>query len=383
MASAALAAGLKSKVPYFISPGSNAIQSTIERDGQMKTLNDAGGTLLSNSCGPCIGQWDRVNGPKEQNAIVTSFNRNFRARQDGNPNTLAFIGSPEQVTAMAFSGRLDFDPRRDTIKTADGKDFKFPEPTGDELPKRGFVVDKDGFLAPAADGGNVQVAVAPSSKRLALLEPFSAWDGKDITGARVLMKAKGKCTTDHISAAGKWLVYRGHLDNIANNTFIGATNAFNDQIGVGTDLTDGATKPYPDVARSYKKQGIAWLAVGDENYGEGSSREHAAMQPRHLGGRAILVRSFARIHESNLKKQGMLPLTFANPADYDKVREDDKVDVLGVTSIAPGAQLTVKLTHSDGSVDEFKVNHSMSAEQIEWFKAGSALNLVAKQQAKG
>jgi aconitate hydratase len=293
---------------------------------------------------------------------------------------LAFIGSPEQVTAMAFAGRLDFDPRTDVIKTKDGKDFKFPSPRGDELPKNGFLVDKEGFLAPAADGSAINVAVDPKSKRLALLAPFAPWDGKDIVGARVLMKAKGKCTTDHISAAGKWLTYRGHLDNIANNTFIGATNAFSDTIGEGKNLLDGTTKPYPDVARAYKAAGIPWIAVGDENYGEGSSREHAAMQPRHLGGRAILVRSFARIHESNLKKQGMLPLTFGNAADYDKVREDDVVDILGLTTLAPGQPLTVKLTHHDGRTESFLANHTMSSEQIEYFKAGSALNLVAAQQ---
>jgi aconitate hydratase len=383
LADAALKAGLKAKVPFLITPGSETIHLTIQRDGQMATFDTAGGTVLANACGPCIGQWDRTDLPKgTKNAIVTSFNRNFRGRQDSNPETLAFIGSPEQVTAMAFAGRLDFDPRTDTIKTPDGKDFKFPAPTGDELPKQGFLVDKDGFLAPADDGSKVNIAVDPKSKRLALLEPFKAWDGKDITGARVLMKAKGKCTTDHISAAGKWLTFRGHLDNIANNTFIGATNAFNDKIGEGKNLLDGSTKSYPDVARAYKAAGISWIAVGDENYGEGSSREHAAMQPRHLGGRAILVRSFARIHESNLKKQGMLPLTFANPADYDKVREDDVVDILGLPSLKPGQPLTVKLTHHDGTTETFLANHTMSGEQIEYFKAGSALNLVAQQQKK-
>jgi aconitate hydratase len=383
LAEAALAAGLTAKVPFLITPGSETIHLTIQRDGQMATFDRAGGTVLANACGPCIGQWDRTDLPKgTKNAIVTSFNRNFRGRQDSNPETLAFIGSPEQVTAMAFAGRLDFDPRTDVIKTTDGKDFKFPSPRGDELPKNGFLVDKEGFLAPAADGSAVNVAVDPKSKRLALLAPFAPWDGKDIVGARVLMKAKGKCTTDHISAAGKWLTYRGHLDNIANNTFIGATNAFSDTIGEGKNLLDGTTKPYPDVARAYKAAGIPWIAVGDENYGEGSSREHAAMQPRHLGGRAILVRSFARIHESNLKKQGMLPLTFGNAADYDKVREDDDVDILGLTTLAPGQPLTVKLTHQDGTTESFLANHTMSSEQIEYFKAGSALNLVAQQQKK-
>lgn len=382
LADAALKAGLKAKVPFLISPGSETIHLTIKRDGQMKTFDDAGGTVLSNACGPCIGQWDRSDKKGEKNAIVTSFNRNFRGRQDSNNETLAFIGSPEQVTAMAFSGRLDFDPRRDTIKTPDGKDFKFPLPTGDELPKQGFVVDKDGLIPPAADSSKVSVAVDPKSKRLALLDPFAKWDGKDITGARVLLKAKGKCTTDHISAAGKWLTFRGHLDNISDNLYIGATNAFDDKIGEGKNVVTGEKKSFPAVARHYKANNIPWIVVGDENFGEGSSREHAAMEPRHLGGRAILVRSFARIHESNLKKQGMLPLTFAVAADYDKVREDDVVDVLGVTTITPGKQLTVRLTHSDGSKEEFPVNHSMSEEQIAWFKAGSALNLVAEQSKK-
>ncbi|MBM4281034.1 MAG: aconitate hydratase [Deltaproteobacteria bacterium] len=383
LAKAALDAGLKAKVPFLISPGSETIHLTIQRDGQMATFGQAGGTVLTNACGPCIGQWDREDVKKgTKNTIVTSFNRNFRGRQDSNPETLAFIGSPEQVTAMAFSGRLDFDPRTDTIKTTDGRDFKFPQPTGDELPKQGFLVDKDGFLPPAADGSKINIAVDAKSRRLALLDPFAPWDGKDITGARVLMKAKGKCTTDHISAAGKWLTFRGHLDNIANNTFIGATNAFNDKVGEGKSLLDGSTKAYPDVARAYKAAGVPWIAVGDENYGEGSSREHAAMQPRHLGGRAILVRSFARIHESNLKKQGMLPLTFASAVDYDKVREDDLADIVGLTAIAPGQPLMVRLHHADGTKDEFAVNHTLSAEQIEWFKAGSALNLVAAQQKK-
>ncbi|HEY1099587.1 MAG TPA: aconitase family protein, partial [Myxococcota bacterium] len=353
--------------------------------GQMKTFDDAGGTVLANACGPCIGQWDRTDMKKGTvNTIVTSFNRNFRGRQDSNPETLAFIGSPEQVTAMAFSGRLDFDPRTDSIKTPDGKDFKFPQPTGDELPKQGFLVDKDGLIAPSADGyDTAKVAISPTSKRLAFLEPFTAPDTtKDLTGARVLMKAKGKCTTDHISAAGKWLTFRGHLDNISDNLYIGATNAFDDKIGEGKNVLDGSHGSYPSVARAYKAAGVPWIAVGDENFGEGSSREHAAMEPRHLGGKAILVRSFARIHESNLKKQGMLPLTFANAADYDKVQEDDVVDILGVSKLAPGQSLTVRLTHKDGSVEEFPVNHTMSAEQIEWWKAGSALNMVAAQQHK-
>lgn len=378
LADAAMKAGLKAKVPYLISPGSETIHLTMKRDGQMATFNAIGGTVLSNACGPCIGQWKRddvTSGTK--NAIVTSFNRNFRARNDSNPETLAFIGGPEQVTVMAFSGRLDFDPRTDTIKTPDGKDFKFPEPRGDELPTQGFLVDKEGFLAPAADGSKVQVKVDPASTRLALLDKFAPWNGRDVVDAPVLLKAKGKCTTDHISAAGKWLTYRGHLDNISNNLYIGATNAFTDKVGEGKNILTGETKPFPDVARAYKAAGKTWVVFGDENFGEGSSREHAAMEPRHLGGAAIIVRSFARIHESNLKKQGMLPLTFANAADYDKVREDDLVTLQGLPQLAPGKPLTVVLKHKDGGTDSFSVNHTMSAEQIEWFKAGSALNAVA------
>ena len=383
LADAALKAGLKARVPFLISPGSETIHLTIQRDGQMKTFDDAGGTVLANACGPCIGQWDRQDIKKGTvNAIVTSFNRNFRGRNDSSNDTLAFIGSPEQVTAMAFSGRLDFDPRTDTIKTPDGKDFKFPEPQGQELPLSGFLSDKDGLVRPVADGSAIQIKVDAASKRLALLEPFPAWDGKDVVGARVLLKAKGKCTTDHISAAGKWLTYRGHLDNISNNLYIGATNAFDGKIGEGKNCLTGERKSFPDVGRAYKAAGVAWIVVGDENFGEGSSREHAAMEPRHLGGRAILVRSFARIHESNLKKQGMLPLTFSSPGDYDKILEDDLVDIVGVAGVAPGKALTIRLRHSDGTTEEFGVNHSMSADQLEWFKAGSALNMVAHAAAK-
>ena len=385
LADAALKAGLKVKMPFLITPGSETIHLTIQRDGQMKTFNDAGGTVLANACGPCIGQWDRQDVKKGTvNAIVTSFNRNFRGRNDASNETLAFIASPELVTAMAFSGRLDFDPRTDTITTADGKEFKFPEPTGDELPKHGFLVDKDGLILPDPDGyRTAKIAVSPTSKRLALLDAFTAPDtNAELTGARVLMKAKGKCTTDHISAAGKWLTFRGHLDNISNNLYIGATNAFDDKIGEGKNLLTGEHKSFPDVARAYKAAGVPWIVVGDENFGEGSSREHAAMEPRHLGGKAIIVRSFARIHESNLKKQGVLPLTFANAADYDKVEQDDVVDIVGLPSLAAGKALTVRLTHSDGGVEEFAANHTMSAEQIEWWKAGSALNMVAAQQHK-
>jgi aconitate hydratase len=383
LAAAASAAGLKAQVPFLISPGSETIHLTIQRDGQMATFNSIGGTVLANACGPCIGQWKRDDiKTGEKNSIVTSFNRNFRGRNDANNETLAFIGSPEVVTAMAFAGTLSFNPLTDTLKTPDGKDFKFPAPSGDELPKSGFLVDKEGLIKPEPDGDKVQVRVDPKSKRLALLEQFAPWNGKDVEGAFVLLKAKGKCTTDHISAAGKWLTYRGHLDNISNNLYIGATNAFTDKIGEGKDQLDSTTKPFPDAARAYKKAGKPWVVFGDENFGEGSSREHAAMEPRHLGGAAIIVRSFARIHESNLKKQGMLPLTFANPVDYDKVREDDTVDIKGLTTLAPGKPVDVVLKHKDGSSDTIQVNHTMSQEQIEWFKAGSALNYVARTQRK-
>ena len=383
LAMAAHKAGLKAKVPFLISPGSETIHLTIKRDGQMAAFDSIGGTVLANACGPCIGQWKRDDiKPGERNSIVTSFNRNFRGRNDANNETLAFIGSPEIVTAMAFAGSLSFNPLTDTLKTPDGKDFKFPAPTGDELPKSGFLVDADGLIKPAPEGEKVNVRVDPKSKRLALLEPFAAWSGKDVMGAFVLLKAKGKCTTDHISAAGKWLTYRGHLDNISNNLYIGATNAFDDKIGEGKNVMSGDKKPFPDVARAYKAAGKPWVVFGDENFGEGSSREHAAMEPRHLGGAAIVVRSFARIHESNLKKQGMLPLTFANPADYDKVQEEDTVDILGLTSLAAGKPVEIVLHHKDGGIDKIGANHTMSAEQIEWFKAGSALNHVAKSQQR-
>ncbi len=378
LAAAAEKAGLKAKVPFFISPGSETIHLTIQRDGQMATFASAGGTVLANACGPCIGQWKRDDIKEgERNTIVTSFNRNFRGRNDANRETLAFIGSPEIVTALAFAGTLSFNPLKDSIKTPDGKEFTFPAPTGVELPEKGFLVDQKGFLPPAAEGEKVDVKVNPKSKRLALLEPFSRWSGKDIGGAFVLLKAKGKCTTDHISAAGKWLSFRGHLDNISNNLYIGATNAFSDAVGTVKDQLDGAVKDVPAVARHYKAEGKPWVVFGDENFGEGSSREHAAMEPRHLGGVAIIVRSFARIHESNLKKQGMLPLTFSDPADYDKVQEDDTVDIVGLGALAPGKPLEVVLHHKAGGTDTFQVSHTMSSEQIEWFKAGSALNAVA------
>ncbi|MCP4503115.1 MAG: aconitate hydratase [Deltaproteobacteria bacterium] len=375
----ALDAGLKPKIPFMISPGSETVHQTIQRDGQMEILNNVGGVVLANACGPCIGQWQRE-GIEDgtPNTIVTSFNRNFRGRNDANRETLGFIGSPEMVTALAFSAKLDFNPLTDTLTTEDGKEVKLPIPTGDELPGAGFKLDLDGFAAPASDGSDVDVDIADGSERLAGLERFSKWDGKDYNGMPVLLKAKGKCTTDHISQAGKWLKFRGHLDNIANNTYIGAMNAFDEAIGKGINVESGDRKAFPAVAREYKAKGLGWVVFGDENFGEGSSREHAAMQPRHLGGKAIIVRSFARIHETNLKKQGMLPLTFKNAGDYDKVQEMDRVDILGITELAPGKPLTIVLHHGDGSEEKFEVNHTMSDDQITWFKAGSALNFIAE-----
>ncbi len=371
----AKAAGLQAKTGFMVSPGSDQIHETIKRDGYMDDLAAIGATVLANACGPCIGQWQRDGIPTEDNTIVTSFNRNFRKRNDGSPSTLAFIGSPEMVTAVAFAGKLSFNPVTDTI---DG--VKLEPPTADELPTQGFVFEDGGLVLPPEDGAGVNVAVSPSSDRLQLLEPFAAWDGKDYTELALLFKAKGKCTTDHISPAGKWLKYRGHLDNISNNMLSGAVNAFTEDTantGQTKSQLSGETKPAPDVAREYKAKGIGWIIVGDANYGEGSSREHAAMSPRLLGCKAVIVRGFARIHETNLKKQGVLPLTFVNASDYDVVQEADKVSILGLTSIAPGKNLTVELAHADGSKDSFEVAHTLSDEQIEWFKAGSALNCIA------
>ena len=379
LARQATAAGLKAKIPFYVTPGSDTVQATIKRDGQMEALEDVGALVLANACGPCIGQWKREDLEAGiTNSIVTSFNRNFRKRADGRAETLAFIGSPEMVTAIALSGRLDFNPFTDSI---DG--IRLDPPTGAELPDGDFETDLSGFVPPAADGSGISVVVSPDSKRLELLTPFEAWSGSDFTGLPVLLKAHGKCTTDHISQAGPWLRYRGHLDNISDNMFIGAVNAFtHDQggkPGEGKDQLDGATKSFPEVARNYKANGLGWVVFGDENYGEGSSREHAAMEPRHLGAKAVIVRSFARIHETNLKKQGVLPLTFVDPADYDRVLEDDRVGLLGVGEIAPGSQVTVTLDHSDGSRESFLAAHTLNEEQIDWFRAGSALNKIRSE----
>jgi len=335
---------------------------------------------MANACGPCIGMWQRMDNPEnKRNSIVNSFNRNFAKRQDGNPNTLAFVASPEITTALAVAGKITFNPETDALTDAEGNEFKLKSPFGDELPEKGFVPDLSGYTAPPEDGSNIEVKVNPNSDRLQLLERFPAWDGNDIEDAALLLKALGKCTTDHISMAGPWLKYRGHLDNLSDNLFLGAINAFTGKAGEVKSQLTGEYKRTSDVAREYKKNGVPWIAVGDENYGEGSSREHAAMEPRYLGGKAIIARSFARIHETNLKKQGMLPLTFDNPADYDLIQEDDKLSILGIKELAPGSKLKLILKHADGTTDEVVLNHTMNENQIEWFKAGSALNLIASQ----
>lgn len=374
--------GLKSKIPFNVTPGSEQIRATIERDGIAKTFKEFGGTVLANACGPCIGQWDRRDVKKgEKNTIVTSYNRNFTGRNDANPATHCFVTSPELVTALSIAGRLDFNPLTDELTGADGKKFKLDAPFGDELPQKGFDPGMDTYEAPPSDGSKVKVDVDPKSQRLQLLNPFDTWNGKDLTDMTVLIKVKGKCTTDHISAAGPWLKYRGHLDNISNNMFIGATNIENNEMNKIKNQLTGEWAGVPDVARFYKAKGIAWVAVGDENYGEGSSREHAALEPRHLGGRAIITKSFARIHETNLKKQGMLPLTFANPADYDKVQPHSKISLLGLDKLAPGKQVDCEIK-TDGKVDKIKLNHSFNEQQIEWFKAGSALNRMKQIAAR-
>jgi aconitate hydratase len=368
---------LKSKSEYLINPGSEQIRYTIERDGFLNVFDEIGAKVFTNACGPCIGMWDRVGAEKqEKNTIIHSFNRNFAKRADGNPNTFAFVASPEIVTAMAIAGDLTFNPLTDTLVNEKGEQVKLDEPNGDELPKKGFAVEDAGYQAPAADGSNLTVNVSPTSDRLQLLDPFAAWEGTDLKGLKLLIKAKGKCTTDHISMAGPWLKYRGHLDNISNNMLIGAVNFYNEKTDSVKNQLTSQYESVPVVQRAYKAKGIGSVVVGDENYGEGSSREHAAMEPRHLGVRAVLVKSFARIHETNLKKQGMLALTFADKADYDKIKEDDIIDILGLTSFAPNTPLTLVLHHADGSKDEISVNHTYNQQQIAWFKAGGALNII-------
>lgn len=381
----ALDHGVQAKSIFSVTPGSEQVRATIERDGVIQKFADAGGMVLANACGPCIGQWNRSDVPKgEKNSIITSFNRNFAQRNDGNPQTHAFVASPEIVTAFALAGRLDFNPLTDTLKDKDGKEFRLEDPNGQELPAQGFDRGAENFQPPPADASQVELKVDPKSDRLQLLQPFDAWNGKDIEDALVLLKAKGKCTTDHISMAGPWLKYRGHLDNISNNMFIGAINAENGKPNDVKNQLTGEYGPVPATARAYKKANIPWVVIGDDNYGEGSSREHAALEPRHLGGRAVVTKSFARIHETNLKKQGMLPLTFASPADYDKVDPDDRVSIVGLDKFAPGEPLALKVSKPSGEVLELKVNHSFNAAQIEWFKAGSALNKIkADMQAQG
>ena len=380
IAKLALSKGLKAKSQFTITPGSEQVRATIERDGQLKILTDIGGLILANACGPCIGMWQRMDiKTGERNTIVTSFNRNFAKRNDGNPETLAFVASPEITTALAIAGSLSFNPLTDELVNEKGEKVKLDPPVGEELPPKGFDEGTSGFIPPAEDGDKVEVVVAEGSERLELLKPFKPWDGKDLVDLPVLLKAAGKCTTDHISMAGPWLRFRGHLDNISNNMFIGATNAFSGETGTVKNIFTGEVKSVPEVAREYNAKGIGWVVIGDENYGEGSSREHAAMEPRHLGGRAIIVKSFARIHETNLKKQGMLPLTFADPKDYDNVKEDDVIDLL-VSNLAPDKQVRMIVKHSNGSEDKIMLNHTMNASQIEWFKAGSALNLIAQKQ---
>ena len=377
----AAAKGLKAKVELLISPGSEQIRATIERDGLLADLEAVGATVLANACGPCIGQWERAaDKTAKPNSIVNSFNRNFPKRADGSANTLSFVTSPDTVMAIALSGRLDFDPSVDTITAPDGSEVKLDAPRGDILPANGYNEGEDTFTAPPADGSSVTVAVRPTSDRLQLLQPFTAWNGKDYIGLPVLMKAQGKCTTDHISAAGKWLTYRGHLENISGNLFIGAVNAFGGAVGEGLDVIDGSRRSYPDIAKHYGESGVQWCAIGDQNYGEGSSREHAAMEPRFRGGVVIFARSFARIHETNLKKQGLVPLTFADPKTYDLIEETDRINVHNLPPV-PDQPVKCSITKADGTTVEFEAKHTFSPEQVEWFKAGSALNIVRAKVA--
>ena len=373
---------VKAKSDFGINPGSEQIRFTAERDGLLKIFEELDATIFTNACGPCIGQWDRSDRlGDEKNTIVHSFNRNFSKRADGNPNTHAFVGSPEMVAAIAISGRLDFDPTKDKLINEDGEEVMLDEPTGMELPSQGFAVEDQGFVAPKENGSEVEVKVSKDSERLQLLEPFEPWDGKNLTGAKLLIKAHGKCTTDHISMAGPWLRFRGHLDNISNNCLIGAVNAFNQKTNFVKNQLNGEYDAVPAVQRLYKAKGIPTVVVGDHNYGEGSSREHAAMEPRHLGVKVVLVKSFARIHETNLKKQGMLGLTFANENDYDLIQEDDTFNFVDLENFAPDKPITIEVVHADGSKDTIKANHTYNASQIAWYKEGSALNLIKKQNA--
>ena len=378
----AASSGLKVKTPLLITPGSEQVRATIERDGLLEVFEAAGATVLANACGPCIGQWSRPESvTSELNTIVTSYNRNFPKRNDGSANTLAFVTSPETVVALALAGTVDFDPLSDTLTNDAGEEIRLAEPVGEELPALGFTPGESGFIAPPANGSDVEVIVSPTSDRLQLLTPFEAWDGADYTDLPVLLKAQGKCTTDHISMAGPWLKYRGHLENISGNLFLGAVNAFTGVPGEGKDQLDGRTKPFPEIAAHYHEAGQPWVAVGDENWGEGSSREHAAMEPRFRGAKAIIVRSFARIHETNLKKQGVLALTFSDPASYDLIGEDDRINIIGLGDLAPGRPVTCEVVKPDGSKVAFETTHTMSPEHIDWFRAGSALNIIRQRSA--
>lgn len=375
--------GVRVKAQFIINPGSEQIRYTAERDGLLPIFENVGATIMANACGPCIGQWKREDDgkPERPNSIVTSFNRNFAKRNDGNPNTHAFVTSPELVAALSIAGDLCFNPMKDTLINENGERVKLAEPQGFELPPMGYDMEDMGFVAPTPDGNDVEIEIAPDSQRLQLLQPFAAWDGKDITEQPLLIKVKGKCTTDHISMAGPWLRFRGHLDNISSNMLIGAVNAFNNKTNAVQDPTSEEYIPVPDLARKFKVEGIGSIVVAEENYGEGSSREHAAMEPRFLNVKAIIVKSFARIHETNLKKQGMLALTFINKADYDRIKEGDKISILGLNEFKPNRSLTIKLTHKDGSKEAFQVSHTYNELQIEWFKAGSALNYMKSKEA--
>ncbi|MFP4514306.1 MAG: aconitate hydratase [Acidimicrobiales bacterium] len=376
----AAAEGITCKTDLMITPGSEQVRATIERDGLLADFERIGATVLANACGPCIGQWSRSDVSEgDVNTIVTSYNRNFPKRNDGFSSTLAFVTSPETVVALALAGTLDFNPLTDTLTNDAGDEILLAVPVGEELPDQGFTAGESGFVAPPEDSSEVEIVVSPESDRLQLLEPFEAWDGNDFVELPVLVKAKGKCTTDHISAAGPWLRYRGHLENISGNLFLGAVNAFTGEAGQGKDITDGETRPYPEIARRYHEAGIAWVAVGDENYGEGSSREHAAMEPRFRGAKAVITRSFARIHETNLKKQGVLPLTFADPSDYDKIGEDDRISILGLAELAPNTPVQGRIHHADGTTTDITFDHTLSPDQIEWFQAGSALNIIRRR----
>ena len=380
----ATAKGLKARTKLLITPGSEQVRSTIERDGLLADLEAIGGEVLANACGPCIGQWDRIDmDPSTVNTIVNSYNRNFPKRNDGSANTLSFVTSPDTVIALALAGRLDFNPITDTLTNDAGEKVKLDAPVGVQLPEQGFHPGENTFEAPPEDGSGVTVEVSPTSERLQLLQPFEPWDGNDYIALPILLKAYGKCTTDHISMAGKWLRFRGHLENISGNLFAGVINAYTEADGTGKDPLDGETKAYPDIAKHMYEAGVSWAAIGDENYGEGSSREHAAMEPRFRGAKVILVRSFARIHETNLKKQGVLPLTFADPSTYDQFEEDDKLSVLGLAELAPGKPVYCEIVKPDGSTIPFQANHTLSPEQIEWFQAGSALNVIRQRLGQG